>query len=173
MCSTTLQKLTNSEAADAVIASVESVAERSFFTLVDRCPERALTAMAASVPEWLIATVRFEDGPFHGWMSCLLPADLACALFDSFSGREPSEADPAERELYDLVGEFTNMVCGAWLSRCVADRAFRLSPPLVARIGAPAISGAGRIWVGIGTSPVAVDVCLQPELEAAAEVVSA
>ena len=173
MCSTTLQKLINPDAAEAVIAAVEAVAERSFFTVVDRCPEKALTAMAASVPEWLIATVRFEDGPFHGWMSCLLPDELARSLFDSFSGREPSEAAPAERELYDLVGEFTNMVCGAWLTRCVTDRAFRLSPPLVARIGAPALGAAGRVWVGVGTRPVAVDVCLQPQLETLPATVSA
>ena len=168
MSSTTLQKLNNAEASDAIVTALEAVAERSFFTVVDRCPQRVLTALAVSEPHWLIATVRFEDGVVKGAMACSLPEPLAHELFDGFSGRDPSEPLPSERQLYDLVGEFANMVCGAWLTRCAADRSFRLGPPLVARVGEPAITVPGRTWVGVGNRPAAVDVTLHAEPLAAA-----
>jgi hypothetical protein len=167
MSSTTLQKLCDRVAGEAIAGAVEAVAERSFFAVVDRCPANVLTTLAASVPQWVVATVRFEDGPVKGSMSCTLPEDLAYALFDGFSGRDPSEPLPGGRQLYDLVGEFANMVCGAWLSRCAGDRAFRLGPPLVAHVGAPSVAAAGRSWIGIASRPAAIDVCLQTEPEGA------
>src|SRR5262245_51336557 len=157
----TLQKLCNRRPGDAIAEAIEAVAEKSFFAAVDRCPEKVLVALAVSVPHWLVATVRFEDGPVKGSMSCLLPSDLAYTLFDGFSGRDPSDPTPGDRQLYELVGEFTNMVCGVWLSRCATDRAFRLGPPLVARIGEPAPSAPGRWWIGIASRPVAIDVCVR------------
>jgi hypothetical protein len=160
MSSTTLQKLTDPAAAGAMVTVVEAVAERSFFAVVDRCPEQVLTTLAAKVPHWVTAAVRFEDGPLVGTVSCTVPEDLAHALFDSFSGRDPGEPGPSERQLYDLVGEFANMICGAWLSRCATDRAFRLGSPLVARVGDPATSVPGRLWIGVGNRPAAIDVCL-------------
>jgi hypothetical protein len=168
MSSTTLQKLASPEAGAAIEAVVEAVAERSFFTVVEHCAEAVLTAQAASVPRWLTATVRFEEGDLRGTVTCTLPETLGHSLFDSFSGREPSEAPPAERELYDLVGEFANMICGAWLSRCAGDRAFRLGSPLVARAGVPAANVRGRVWVGVGNLPAAVDVALHPQSDAVA-----
>ena len=163
MSSTTLQKLTNADAASAVADAVEAVAERSFYAVVDRCPQAVLTALAAKVPRWLIGTVRFEDGPLTGAMSCTVPEELAQQLFDSFSGRDPQEPMPTERELHDLVGEFANMVCGAWLSRCATERAFRLGPPMVARVGEPAAKVPGRMWIGVGLRPTAIDVSLLGE----------
>jgi hypothetical protein len=173
MSSTTLQKLCDRIAGEAVASAVEAVAERSFFAVVDRCPEHVLNSLSVSVPQWLTATVRFEDGSVKGSMSCTLPEDLTYALFDGFSGRDPSEPLPAERELYDLVGEFANMVCGAWLSRGAGDRAFRLGPPLVARVAAPAPAAAGRSWIGIGSRPAAIDICLHPEPNGAVAVAGA
>ena len=167
MSSTTLQRLSDASTSDAIAVAVEAVAERSFFAVVDRCDEQMLRSLARSVPRWLVATVRFDDGPLKGAMSCTLPEDLAYLLFDGFSGRDPNEPLPGERDLYDLVGEFANMVCGAWLSRCAADRAFRLGPPLVARISAPAAGAAGRSWLGIGNRPAAIDVWLHFEPDAA------
>jgi hypothetical protein len=160
MSSTTLQKLSNPDAAGSMVAVIEAVAERAFFTVVDRCPEKVLTALAAKVPHWITATVRFEDGPLVGTVSCTLPEDLAHSLFDSFSGRDPAEPVPSERQLYDLVGEFANMVCGSWLSRCATERAFRLGSPLVARVTDPATVMPGRLWIGVGNRPAAIDVCL-------------
>jgi hypothetical protein len=165
MSSPMLQKLSDGRA--AIADAVEAVAEKSFFAVVDRCPEKVLTGLAGSVPLWVVATVRFEDGPVKGSMSCTVPEDLAHTLFDGFSGREPSATAPGDRQLYDLVGEFANMVCGSWLTHCVSERAFRLGPPLVARVGVPQPSAPGRHWLGIATRPVAVDVYLQPEPEGA------
>jgi hypothetical protein len=166
MSSTTLQKLSDANTGDAIAGAVEAVAERSFFAIVERCDEQVLRTLAKSVQRWLVATVRFDDGPLKGSMSCTLPEDLAYALFDGFSGRDPKEPLPGEQHLYDLVGEFANMVCGTWLSRCAGDRAFRLGPPLVARVGAPAAGAAGRSWVGIGSRPAAIDVWLHPASDA-------
>jgi len=162
-----LQKLSDRIAGEPIAGAVDAVAERSFFAVVDRCPAHMLAALAKSVPHWLVATVRFDDGPVTGSMACTLPRDLAYVLFDGFSGRDPSEPLPGERELHDLLGEFANMVCGAWLSRCASDRAFRLGPPLVAAAGAPAGTAAGRTWIGIGNRPAAIDVCVQTEPDGA------
>jgi hypothetical protein len=160
MSSTMLQKLSEGGAAGAVVDAVEVVAEKSFFAVVDRGPEDVLKVLAESVQVWMVATVRFEGGPVKGSMTCTVPEDLAYTLFDGFSGRDPSEAVPGNRQLYDLLGEFANMVCGSWLSRCAAERAFRLDPPLVAHIGGPHPTAPGRHWLGIATRPVAVDVYL-------------
>src|SRR5262245_42778109 len=100
MSSTTLQKLSDAVAGEAIAGAVESVAERSFFAIVDRCDEQVLRSLAKTVQRWLVATVRFDDGPLKGSMTCTLPEDLAHVLFDGFSGRDPKEPPPGERDLY-------------------------------------------------------------------------
>ena len=173
MSSTTLQKLSSASAGEAIVGAVETVAERSFFAVVDRCDEQMLRALSRSIPRWLMATVHFDDGPVKGAMVCTLPEDLAYVLFDGFSGRDPKDPAPADRHLHDLVGEFANMVCGAWLSRSAGDRAFRLGTPFVARISEPAAGAPGRSWLGIGNRPAAIDVWLHPEIDAAVAVAGA
>lgn len=157
MSSPMLQKLPAPETAAAIVSAVGTVAERSFFAFVDLCDEPFLAEVAA---DWLVGTVHFEEGPVAGSMSCTLPADLAQSLFDAFSGRDPSSRLPTEDQLDDLVGEFSNIVCGTWLTRYAGDRAFRLEPPVVARVRQPAAADGGRLWVTVNNRPLAVDLDL-------------
>jgi len=138
----------------AIAVAVSTVAERSFFACVDRCDQPDLDEIEA---EWLVATVHFHDGPVHGSLACLLPTDLALWLFDAFSGRDPVTPMPRPDQLDDLVGEFANMVCGAWLTRCDTHRVFRLSPPSVSRVRRPAVETGHREWVIVNNRPVAID----------------
>jgi hypothetical protein len=134
--------------------AVGTVAERSFFAFVDVGDD---PGGYDSVPEWVVATVRFDDGPVSGSLACWLPRDLALLLFDAFSGRDPASALPPRHELDDLVGEFSNMVCGTWLTRCASHRAFRLSPPEVLRVREPADDAGRRQWLSVNDRPLAID----------------
>src|SRR5262245_37640967 len=146
MCSRTLPELIGPGTPDAILTAVQTVAERSFFALVEPCDERGFDERAAAVTRWLAATVRFEEGPVVGSMSCLLPEDLAYALFDAFSGRDPSDPAPARDQVLDLAGEFSNMACGAWLSRSATDWTFRLSPPVVEPERQPLLADLVRVF---------------------------
>src|SRR5262245_9291990 len=92
-----------------ILAAVSAVAEQSFFAMVDGGDEHD----ADQTPNgWLVAMIRFDDGHTSGSLACWVPPDLAQTLFDSFSGRDPSAPPPPAHEIYDLIGEFSNMVCG-------------------------------------------------------------
>ena len=138
----------------AIAVAVSTVAERSFFACVDRCDRPDLDEIDA---EWLVATVRFDDGPVCGSLACSLPTDLALRLFDAFSGRHPAAPLPPRHQLDDLVGEFSNMVCGIWLSRCDGHRIFKLSPPVVSRVQRPDDDDSRREWIAVNNRPVAID----------------
>jgi hypothetical protein len=155
MSSQTLQKPHEFEPAPGLIPdAVGTVAERSFFAFVNAGED---PGYYDSAPEWLVATVRFDDGPVSGSLTCSLPSDLALLLFDAFSGRDPRSALPPHHLLDDLVGEFSNMVCGTWLTRCAGHRAFRLSPPEVDRVPEPRKDEGRRLWLSVNDRPLAVD----------------
>jgi hypothetical protein len=155
MSSQTLQKPHEFEPAPGLIPdAVGTVAERSFFAFVNAGED---PGYYDSAPEWLVATVKFDDGPVSGSITCALPSDLALLLFDAFSGRDPKSALPRRHLLDDLVGEFTNMVCGTWLTRCAGHRAFRLSTPQVTRVPEPGDGDGRRLWLSVNDRPLAVD----------------
>ena len=156
MSSRTLPGLIGPETGDAVFAALRTVAERSFFAAAERCDEAAFDALAATVPAWLVSSVRFEEGESAGSMSCSLPDALAERLFHAFTGRDPSEAPPAWADVHDLVGEFANMVCGAWLSGSAGGRTFTLGQPGVVRARAAAAGGGLRLRVVIDDAPIAI-----------------
>jgi chemotaxis phosphatase CheX-like protein len=131
MCSPKLSELVGSESIDALRGAIADVAERTFFSAAEPCADACVHDAAFDVDAWLAATVRFEEDGCSGVVSCLLPHRLARALFDAFNGRDPLDPAPAFEELFDLVGEFANMICGAWLTRTVDGPAFVLSRPLV------------------------------------------
>jgi len=85
---------------------------------------------------------------------------LADRLFDAFSGRDAEEPPPHPEEVRDLVGEFANMVCGAWLTRAANDRTFNLGKPSV---GTKPVSSGGAetrtgLMVAIDDLPCQIDV---------------
>jgi hypothetical protein len=136
-------------------AAVTAVAEQCFFAMVDGCDE---PDMKTSAPAWLVAMVRFDDGHTSGSLACWVPPDLAQAMFDSFSGRDPSAPLPPAHEIYDLIGEFSNMVCGDWLSRSIGERSsFELSQPIVVQAPRPGNTTPRRLWVKVNDRPLAVD----------------
>lgn len=137
-----------------IVHAVGTVAERSFFAFVDPYSDGADYDDGR---EWLVAKVRFEDGPVSGSLACSVRCDLAQVLYDSFSGRDPASPLPPGHELDDLVGEFSNMVCGTWLTRCGGHRAFRLSPPVVAHVTRPPDDDPHRQWVSLNNRPLAID----------------
>ena len=142
------------EAADQlIVAAVGTVAERSFFAFVDPNSDPVLD----DEREWLVATLRFDDGRLSGRLACSVRSDLAQMLFDSFSGRHPSSPRPPRHEVDDLVGEFSNMVCGTWLSRCAGDRLFQLSRPVVEHQMRPAKDERHRHWVEVNHRPLIID----------------
>jgi hypothetical protein len=161
MSSRTLQKPPAPDGAGVPIrAAVVAVAERSFFALVDDCDHLAGPKASSS---WLASTVQFVDGVIAGSVTCWFSPELAQVLFDSFSGRDPQEPAPPAHQVYDLVGEFSNMVCGDWLSRIAAHRSFHLSPPTVVCAPRPAAPGTQRVWVKVNDRPMAIDWDLAPE----------
>jgi Chemotaxis phosphatase CheX len=125
------------------------VCEQSFFAYVEACtPERFSElvgeispagsdgrAGARSKPsEWLKASVAFT-GPFSGAIEVVLPERLARSMVGSLLG-EPPEAPMPEHQIFDGIGEFANMVCGAWLTGFSDRQAFALRPPAVTRMAA-------------------------------------
>jgi hypothetical protein len=153
---------------EEVFSAVADVAERSFFAMVDPCDDTRFAELAEPHTDWLVATVRFEERTCAGAVSCRLPNALADRLFDAFSGRDADEPAPDQDEVRDLVGEFTNMVCGAWLTRAANDRTFSLSKPIV---GTKPLSTGGAemrtgLIVAIDDLPCQIDVrfyALRPE----------
>jgi chemotaxis protein CheY-P-specific phosphatase CheC len=159
MCSLKLSELVGPEATDVLRGAIADVAEQSFFMAADPCADDRLRDLASESDAWLAATVRFEEAGCAGVVSCLLPDTLARALFDAFNGRDPLDAPPASDEVFDLVGEFANMVCGAWLTRTVNGPAFVLSPPVVqasARDAALDASASARVVVSLNDLPLVV-----------------
>jgi Chemotaxis phosphatase CheX len=157
MCSLKLpEPLFRPGAEEDVYAAVSDVAERSFFCLIDPCAAERFAELAAGHDEWLMSTVHFDDGQCTGSVSCRLPVALAIRLFDAFTGRDPVEAAPPRGEMLDLVGEFANMICGAWLTKAINQRTFTLSPPTVIALERGE-AGTG-LRVTIEELPCAIDV---------------
>jgi|SRR5689334_16252397 len=158
-----LPKLSDPDTASAMFEAVRSVAEHSFFAVAEPGDERSFAAQASAVPSWLVATVRFEQGALQGTVACTMPTSLARGLFDAFAGRDPSEPEPGPELVHDLVGEFSNMVCGAWLTRVASSRTFMLHHPVVEPLAAPRDAHGPRLLAVIDDVPVAVEVTLKAE----------
>jgi len=137
-----------------IVTAVGTVAERSFFAFVDPYYDEA---DLDDDREWVVATVRFEDGPLSGSLACTVRSDLALLLFDAFSGRDPAGPLPPRHLLDDLIGEFSNMVCGTWLTRCGGCRTFKLNSPVVAHVTRPPEDERHRHWMALNHRPLAID----------------
>ena len=83
---------------------------------------------------WLNASVAF-DGAFAGAVEIMLPEPLGKWLVTSLLGMQGDER-LGEPQLFDGVGEFANMVCGAWLSKAQRDCLVRARVPAVTRMTA-------------------------------------
>jgi hypothetical protein len=155
-----LPELLGSDAADLMVDAVTAVAAKSFFAVVERCDDQRFAALSSGAPGWWIVSVQFTEATDSGVVSCTMPDDLAHELFDSFAGRDPLGPPPNPDELVDLLGEFSNMVGGTWLTRLANHQTFSLSSPKVQRApSAPPANGADtRVLLALNDRPLAVEV---------------
>jgi hypothetical protein len=121
------------------------VCENSFFAFVEPCTPERFTALIAQTAdarlaagiaptqsEWLRASVGFT-GTFSGAVEVALPEPLARSLVGALLGEE-LDCEMPEHWMFDGVGEFANMVCGAWLTALSDSQAFALRAPAVTRM---------------------------------------
>jgi hypothetical protein len=125
--------LAPTELSDALQTALIAVSENAYFVFVEPCEPGQFDELARNggtpLRPWLRATVDFS-GESAGSVEILLPEKLGSWLVTSLLGMESEEA-LASPQLYDGVAEFTNMVCGAWLSTLSEETLFTLKSPRV------------------------------------------
>jgi hypothetical protein len=125
------------EAEDALFVAVVAVCEKSFLTFVESCDharfEELVKHLDAGDTDWLMATVKFSGSANSGWLDVVLPDRLARSLVGSLLGAAP-DAELPDAQIFDGIGEFTNMICGAWLTDLSDSPAFELGAPEVSRL---------------------------------------
>lgn len=148
---------TRAEANDALYVALVEVCEKSFFAFVESCDATRFTALvnqvvtdatasedgaheaqtAASL-EWLKASVAFDGTLLKGVVEVCLPKRLAYWLVASLLGIsrevELREVQLVDDQVFDGIGEFANMLCGAWLTDLRGNPAFGLGSPTVTRL---------------------------------------
>lgn len=146
------QRTLPSELNDLLVAAITQVCETSFFAFTEvASPE--LAASAADESRWFHGVVNFR-GPMNGRVVVSLGEGLARDLFAAFLGFEDSsQSNPAE--IHDVIGEFTNMVCGTWLTAVESDACFALDPPAVLMAGPP-LADSGATVMAVNDRPVLV-----------------
>jgi hypothetical protein len=107
-----------------MIDAVIRVSERSLYAYAEHVSK---DLMPASIDGgWHVASLEFR-GPFSGRMSMAVPALLSQQICGAFLGDDVQD----EAAVRDLVGEFANMTCGAWLTGLEANGCFDLTHPEV------------------------------------------
>lgn len=149
------------------------VSENAFFVFVEKCDARQFAALAEQIPaqdaaghgrSWLKSSVDFA-GAFAGSVEIALPERLGFWLVASLLGMSPDQK-LEDAQMFDGVGEFTNMVCGACLSRLGDASLFELRVPAVTRMAVewnPLVEAPGRaelasLMVSLNESPMRVRV---------------
>ena len=176
--------LTPADLYSVLQTALVEVSENAFFVFVEKCDARQFAELAeripaqgaafahgASAPEaaghgrsWLKSSVDFA-GAFSGSVEIALPERLGFWLVASLLGMPPDET-LEDTQMFDGVGEFTNMVCGACLSRLGDASLFELRVPAVTRMAVewnPLVEAPGRaelasIMVSLNESPMRVRV---------------
>lgn len=123
-----------------IVDAFVRVAEVSYCAYAEPCDaprlvelEEAWLEMGGAATEWLRVSVEFS-GDCFGHMVLHVPLDIARDLVAAFMGLMPDEP-VADELLTDAIGEFGNMVCGAWLTDAATRLNFALKPPQVVREG--------------------------------------
>ena len=138
--------LNPSDLHDALQTALIEVSENAYFVFVEPADNAQFADAVGLVKDtWLKASVAFE-GSFEGAVEITLPEPLGQWLVTSLLGMQGDER-LGEPQQFDGVGEFANMVCGAWLSRLSDDCLFELRMPAVTRMTAgwtPLVENRGR-----------------------------
>ena len=118
-----------------IVDACARVAETSFYALAEACDavrlaelDEALRAQVGGEADWLRVSVRFS-GDCHGHLVAHVPALVAGELIASFVGMLPDAI--TEEQVVDGLGEFANMVCGAFLTEAASRLDFALTKPEV------------------------------------------
>ncbi len=128
---------------DALQSAVIEVCENAYFVFVEACDAPQFATLVEQVRaekgrgpsgRWLNASVAFH-GASSGEVEVVLPERLGTWLVVSLLGLPP-DAALKDNQLLDGVGEFANMVCGAWLSKANETASFTLDVPKVSRMPA-------------------------------------
>jgi CheY-specific phosphatase CheX len=131
---------------DALQTALIEVSENAYFVFVEPADAAEFADAVGLVKDtWLKASVTFE-GSFEGAVEITLPEPLGQWLVTSLLGMQGDER-LGEPQQFDGVGEFANMVCGAWLSRLSDDCLFELRTPAVTRMTegwTPLVESRGR-----------------------------
>ena len=126
---------------EALQSAVIEVCENAYFVFVEPCDAPQFATLVEEVRaekgrgpsgRWLNASVAFH-GASTGQVEVVLPERLGTWLVVSLLGL-PADATLKENQLVDGVGEFANMVCGAWLSKANESASFTLDVPKVTRM---------------------------------------
>jgi hypothetical protein len=126
---------------DALQSAVIEVCENAYFVFVEPCDAPQFAVLVEQVRaekgrgpsgRWLNASVAFH-GASSGEVEVVLPERLGTWLVVSLLGLPP-DATLKDNQLLDGVGEFANMVCGAWLSKANETASFTLDVPKVSRM---------------------------------------
>lgn len=142
----------SSDVRDQLVDSATRVCETSFFAFVEPASNELL-ASAADESRWYHTSVNYT-GPSHGSVAVALPEELAREVFAAFLGfADSSAANQAEVE--DVVGEFANMVCGAWLTSLGGDSCFSLTHPEVSSGGLPVLD-ENAIVLAVNDRPLVI-----------------
>jgi len=143
----------------SLVRAVGDVAERSFFAYAEACDSTRFAELTGGVSQWYCASIAFEEANASGVVDCVISAGLAAELFDAFSGRDHDDPQPDPAAVADLLGEFANQVCGAWLTRAANRQTFTLHPPRVTRANDGAIDAdASAVTIALNEHPLAVRV---------------
>jgi hypothetical protein len=121
-----------------IVDAFVRVAEVSYCAYAEPCDSARLTEleeqhaeMGGAPTEWLRVAVHFS-GDCFGHMVLHVPCDVARDLVAAFMGLMPDET-VGDDLLMDAIGEFGNMVCGAWLTDAATRLNFALKPPQVSK----------------------------------------
>jgi CheY-specific phosphatase CheX len=127
--------LNPSDLHDALQTALIEVSENAYFVFVEPADDAQFADAVGLVKDpWLKVSVGFE-GTFTGAVEIAMPEPLGMWLVTSLLGMHGHET-LVELQEFDGVGEFANMVCGAWLSRLSDDSLFELRSPAVTRMTA-------------------------------------
>jgi CheY-specific phosphatase CheX len=137
---------------EALERALTVVAEESFFTMVDPASDVS-PPMEGSC---LAACVDFS-GPFTGRLCCRMTRTLAHELTTAFTGTAPEDVSADGPEVTDLAGEFTNMVCGRWLTEVAPRALFTIARPNVE----PAPWPQAKPMAMLNEQPIWIDVALE------------
>jgi CheY-specific phosphatase CheX len=117
----------NAENTGAVLTeAVREILERMFFLAVedvDAAPD------GAAVENALAFEIEFH-GAHHGRLRLVVPDSCARALAASFMG-VPEPNSMVCGQVFEVMLELTNMMCGTTLSRLAPQEVFDLDPPVL------------------------------------------